>query len=1592
MADENNRNPIPRVHWFDGINPTNTDLQIDQDGELQHLAYEINDFHGSGVLQSNPVTLPPVLNTTNPNPNNISFSILGAGSFDGKGIFVDRQPVDTVYGDQLLITLTNTDVPLYSQTKVIIFGKVYDPATPQGTPVLETVVFDQVGEKATLNYFKSVIAVFFNNFSGGNGRTDISATSQVSLNTSADGLVGSITIKEVGPLRVLDNGVVIHQTDAPNLDVRDFITSTITRTFFDELTFVVNTAQNTHYVPVSLTDLNLLPLNTSGISTKPFLDNTTNGVIYGQKVYLATNNVQQVSFSLSLAANTGWSGEFVIGVRPLQTKSINQFANQIDLDPDINILFEASFTQDDLLSYGYVLSTIPQEIRFNFIGTAMAQPNGILTANNYYIITISRRADVSVGKIFIDAGPKSLTNSEYSTFNPTTKAWTNDLQTDLWFKVYSAAIRVSAGVAYTNDGTMVSLQKTVVAQDGSINSAIAGPYSLAIIDSVGSDNIVILQATEEFEDPGQHPRTGNLVFLRIIDRATVSVLNYQDFQKLIASTNNANQSNYPVVLGVVNDLNNKTNISFRGTINLPGQVRKNEIILFNTGIPDKLIEVNNVIVPNNSTIGVRYRIVKAETTTRYLGDFNNDKIFTSSDLVQQAIIQDTFSAQSTNTETNTSFDPFSLFDIRSRNAIGFTKETIEDFIIADVDGYLTINSSDTARLQYLTTTLPALVSPAPTVISIQKIIVENMTSINNNVLITQITNLDGYATATAPDSIDFTALSVGDMRALSIGDIVDLSADGYVDAYGQYSNPAYSNLTIEKFIQRNDLLIETRFQSSVLPTLDTSYVLSFYNQNPVFDNKLGIFGEVATEVLEFVVPGIDLNAAGIIPGDIAVISSDLLIQSRSGSYTISQVLNANTFRVSAPVNPIAPGIASAGIQIFASGGIISKLQDTNTVQFTFNTINLLSLGIQSGDRLHITSGPSALNGIYTISRVLSSTVLTIIPPLSPLAPDQITSITVLLTSGATTINVLSTVGFATTGTLLIENEQITYTGTTPTSFIGATRGANGTTAVSHTVNTKVSDSFNATFEIKDSTDIIDRLAPTALTGITINNGPVFPNIETLAPASLPDGVDSLFEYSLTHIPTTGMIVVHWITAGINKSMIFSAAPVQVTGDGNPANSSVNRITGTIIIDTFQPPDAGTSITTDYRIAPIVLLKHCYPTVINAVSPTQTDIEFKVPFINANPEIDISGIRLCPYVLIQTNNADPPNIVLDGGGNVFAGSVTPNTINSTVDGYVLPSRNVVVQVIDSNGNNPLLVSGNYWMQIYSGERVNLPAIQKEFLSDTLGLSSPISWTIQKNNFEWLASDMTITDYRRFLPTAFVSKVKDTNYNTTNAMWMPADLYVGRGEILSAPGVPYHGDIEITKINLDLPVTALLSNNINVYNNLIASYAPTPGITRAGRLAMRFSDNSYVGADDTGLNTALARNQVRVIPSLGSLYLDGYQVPNASVYVDLDEVLTKLHYEIRMGMFYDDLTGVLYFHAENILSIFKNEPILQTGVVRVVIDVALKKAGFNNPVVSINSTDIIRLFTNPLEIIPVPRYSISGEILSGFTVGKSTNPDG
>jgi hypothetical protein len=106
--------------------------------------------------------------------------------------------------------------------------------------------------------------------------------------------------------------------------------------------------------------------------------------------------------------------------------------------------------------------------------------------------------------------------------------------------------------------------------------------------------------------------------------------------------------------------------------------------------------------------------------------------------------------------------------------------------------------------------------------------------------------------------------------------------------------------------------------------------------------------------------------------------------------------------------------------------------DAKTVDYnTFRLVKDSDLGV-SGGRLSILNYNDYVNSYITQEDEISTTTLS-------------TS----HTDSVTTITVASTSGFDSSGTLFIGNEQVTYTGTTSTTFTGATRGANSTTAAAH---------------------------------------------------------------------------------------------------------------------------------------------------------------------------------------------------------------------------------------------------------------------------------------------------------------------------------------------------------------------------------------------------------------------------------------------------------------------------------------------------------------------------------------------------------------
>jgi hypothetical protein len=97
--------------------------------------------------------------------------------------------------------------------------------------------------------------------------------------------------------------------------------------------------------------------------------------------------------------------------------------------------------------------------------------------------------------------------------------------------------------------------------------------------------------------------------------------------------------------------------------------------------------------------------------------------------------------------------------------------------------------------------------------------------------------------------------------------------------------------------------------------------------------------------------------------------------------------------------------------------------------------------------------------------------------------DYSTTVSQLVGQNATTINVVSTVGFSNAGSIIIGAELITYTGITATSFTGCTRGAAGSPNTSHAIGVAVNGAQTAGI----NTPTLLQINSTSLSnGVTLN--------------------------------------------------------------------------------------------------------------------------------------------------------------------------------------------------------------------------------------------------------------------------------------------------------------------------------------------------------------------------------------------------------------------------------------------------------------------------------------------------------------------------
>lgn len=176
---------------------------------------------------------------------------------------------------------------------------------------------------------------------------------------------------------------------------------------------------------------------------------------------------------------------------------------------------------------------------------------------------------------------------------------------------------------------------------------------------------------------------------------------------------------------------------------------------------------------------------------------------------------------------------------------------------------------------------------------------------------------------------------------------------------------------------------------------------------------------------------------------------------------------------------------------------------------------------------------------------------------------------------------------------------------------------------------------------------------------------------------------------------------------------------------------------------------------------------------------------------------------------------------------------------------------------------------------------------------------------------------------------------------NDVFAPANLVLG-GQIVTPEGKYFKVDYEVGTIVLNIPIIDFPDEkSINLFTDFVADFNGN-GTTRLGYPAMRFADNSFI-TNPLGLQLNQARFAVGIqsfYPELDGLSTDGYE----GVIVD-----------DKMGVYLDPVTGILKLNFSHL----KEELAKLTLTTKVEITVFLKKGGFNNNTIVVDSAKMANL---------------------------------
>lgn len=577
-----------------------TDLEVEQSRNVKTDAALIFNHFGTGVL---PYSAEQAVLFDSDSLDSDQAALVAANNFDGTGISPTSQPSDINLGNQLEIELTGSEPWGRFCVKVCIIGLSFDDQLQ-----IDKLYFYKNEKQVTKNHYKRILTLFFNDFKGNNN--------------CSRSLGGRITIKEAKSFQLSRDPVMISQDVSPDLFWRDFKAADTNLSLNQIVQDAIGSEYSFDALNIDIVGEDNQVLSASDVVTQ-----------VGQKFIAKSNNIQKITVLLGVSKNESasvadwydWSGDLVFSVYALQS-SVSCASDivpelAIDFDPESQPLIQLSYSQSTLRDIGYVLSDVLQPVDFVLNDTKLSTP-GNVTVDNYYVFTLKRSGAASNGEILIGTGTDRTENTRLTLFNST---WVDVSEKDLWFQVWTDSVKVSDGMAYeSGNGIIISKTET----DQTTGEIVDYKYDQKPFTTTGYNqlNIGVVQSVITETVKEQDERNGNQVNSRQQYTPSFSFVDESGLAQI-------KETQDPLIIGSVKDVNPKLNESLEKTLTIPGLAKNDTFCIIN---PDAdLLSLNllgSKLIPNVGCNAKDYRIFKTTLCTDGYGDVNGDGVIDISDI------------------------------------------------------------------------------------------------------------------------------------------------------------------------------------------------------------------------------------------------------------------------------------------------------------------------------------------------------------------------------------------------------------------------------------------------------------------------------------------------------------------------------------------------------------------------------------------------------------------------------------------------------------------------------------------------------------------------------------------------------------------------------------------------------------------------------------------------------------------------------------------------------------------------------------------------------------------------------------------------